>query len=250
MKSVKRILVFTNRNIKEIIRDPLSLIFLFLLPAFMLILFYLLFHKLTSQFQIKYLAPGMISFSHAFLALFISLVISGDKESAFITRLYTTPLRSYEFIIGYVLSIIPIGIIQTLIMLFLGGILEPSFFSLNMLICIPISLISILFFVSFGILFGTLFNQKSVGGITSILIMCQSMLSGMWYPLESMSGGFNTFINVLPFRSGSMLFQNIMIGFDTNVFDNIIKPLLIILAYTVAAWILAIIIYMHKMKEK
>lgn len=250
MKSVRRILVFTGRNIKEIIRDPLSLIFLFALPVLMLVLFYSIFHELTPQFQIIYLAPSMISFSHAFLSLFVSLILSGDKESAFITRLYTTPIRSYEFIIGYMLSVIPLGIIQTVSILLFGGILEPSFFSINMLVCVPVSLVSILFFTSFGILFGTLFNQKAVGGVSSIMIMGQSMLSGMWFPLESLSDRFNAFIKILPFRSGSMLLQNIMMGTKTDAFENLLKPLIILLAYTLAGWGLAILIYMRRMKEK
>ena len=51
---MKRSLIFASRNIKEILRDPLSLVFLLALPFIMLILFYYLFNGLTSQFEIKY----------------------------------------------------------------------------------------------------------------------------------------------------------------------------------------------------
>ena len=82
INSVSRILTLTKRNLKEIIRDPISLIFIIGLPLLMEVLFYLLFGGLTSQFEMKYLAPGIVVFSQAFLTLFIGLLISLDKSSA------------------------------------------------------------------------------------------------------------------------------------------------------------------------
>ena len=84
-KSIKRILTLTNRNIKEILRDPLSLIFTLALPLFMEILFYLIFHNLTEQFEMKYLAPGIVVFSQAFLSLFTGLLIAIDRKSSFLS---------------------------------------------------------------------------------------------------------------------------------------------------------------------
>lgn len=143
----------------------------------------------------------MISFSHVFLSLFVAIIIANDRESSFITRLYTTPLKSYEFILGYSLSVIPIGLIQTSIILLISGLLDPNFLSWNLILCIPFSLVSISLFVGFGLLFGTLFNVKTVGGVASILIICQSLLSGMWFPLDKLSDGFNRLIEVLPFKA-------------------------------------------------
>lgn len=250
MNSLKRILLFTKRNYREILRDPTSLIFLFILPLVMLILFYAIFHTLTSQFSMPNLAPGMISFSHVFLSLFMSLHLAGDKESSFITRLYTTPFKSHEFIIGYALSVVPIGMMQTALILLVGGIMSPSFFSWNMLLCLPASIISILLFVGFGILFGTLFNQKTVGGISSILIMGQSLLSGMWFPLESLSQKFNQIIKCLPFRSGSLLFQNLCMGASNNIFTDVLHPLIVLSVYAIVAFFIAVIVYKKKMEEK
>ena len=103
----KRIVALTKRNLLEIVRDPLSLMFLIAMPLGMLVLFYFLFHRLTPQFEMRYLAPGIIVFSQAFLSLFVGLLISMDRASAFLTRLYVTPARSYEFVLGYTLAMIP-----------------------------------------------------------------------------------------------------------------------------------------------
>ena len=48
------------------------------------------------------------------------------------TRLYTTPLKSHEFILGYSLSILPIGLIQTAIIILISGIVDPDFFTKNL----------------------------------------------------------------------------------------------------------------------
>ena len=97
-----------KRNIKEILRDPLSLIFTLAMPLFMEILFYLLFHKLTAQFEMKFLAPGIVVFAQSFIALFVGLLIAVDRSTSFLTRLYVSKTKSFEFIFGYALSIVPI----------------------------------------------------------------------------------------------------------------------------------------------
>lgn len=248
--SIKRILTFSKRNIKEIIREPISFIFLFILPISMLILFYFAFSSMTSQFEMKYLGPGMISFANVFLSLFSAQIIAEDKETSFASRLYTTPLKSSEFVLGYVASIIPIGLIQTFTVLVVACILDFSFFNFSILLCIPFSIVSILLFVGFGLLIGSLLNSKAVGGVASILICGQSMLSGMWFPLEQMSESFNNFIKVLPFRSGSLMFQNLCLGFGDNYFNGVIEPFLILLVYSVVILIVSIFVYSKKMKEK
>ena len=108
-KSLSRICILTKRNLKEIFRDPISIIFMFGLPLLMEILFYILFHGQTSQFDMKYLAPGIVVFSQSFLALFAGLLLSIDRATSFLTRLYVSKTKSYEYIFGYCIN--PIDII-------------------------------------------------------------------------------------------------------------------------------------------
>ena len=121
-KALHRVLTLTKRNLKEIIRDPISLIFIIGLPLLMEVLFYLIFHELTSQFEMKYLAPGIVVFSQAFLSLFIGLLISIDRTTSFLTRLFVSKAKSYEFILSYALALIPIVLVQS-ILFFLVGII-------------------------------------------------------------------------------------------------------------------------------
>ena len=114
--SISRILTLTKRNIKEILRDPISQVFTIGLPLVMEILFYYIFHELTDQFDMKYLAPGIVVFSQAFLTLFIGLLLSIDRNTSFLTRLYVSKTKSYEFIISYLSSMIPIILMQSILL--------------------------------------------------------------------------------------------------------------------------------------
>ena len=247
-KSISRIWTLTSRNFKEILRDPLSLIFTFGLPLLLEVLFYYLFHSLTPQFEMKYLAPGIVVFSEAFITLFTGLLISLDRNTSFLTRLYVSKTKSYEFILSYALSIIPITIIQTTLFLIVGGIIDPSIFSLRMLISIPLSIITSFLYISLGILFGSICNEKSIGGVSSIVICGQSVLSGMWFPLEGLNEGMVTLMKILPFKNATMLIENTVNGIN-NTFNDFVLPLLIVLAYTIVSFILAIIFFKRNMKN-
>ena len=248
-KSLSRIFTLTKRNLKEIIRDPLSLIFTLVLPLFMEILFYLIFHDLTEQFQMKYLAPGIVVFSQAFLTLFTGLLLSTDKNTSFLTRLYVSKAKSYEFIFAYALSVLPITLVQSILFFLIGGIFDTALFGLGMILAIILSVVTSLFFIGMGILFGSICNEKSIGGVSSIVIVGQSVLSGMWFPVDGLNNGMITFMKVLPFKNATMLIQNMIIGVNDS-FNDFILPLLIVLGYTVLAFVVAILVFKNKMKEK
>lgn len=249
LKSLSRIYTLTTRNIKEILRDPLSLAFTLGLPLIMEVLFYYIFHNMTSQFSMKYLAPGIVVFSQTFLTLFTGLLIALDRSTSFLTRLYVSRAKSYEFIFSYIISVIPIGIFQSILFFLVGGIIDPSIFSFRIILCILLSSITSLLFIGFGILFGSICNEKSIGGISSIIITSQSVLSGMWFPVEGLSEGFTTLMKVLPFKNATDLLQNTLNGIN-DLFKDFFLPLIILLAYTIVVIILAIIIFKNKMKAK
>lgn len=243
--SISRISVLTKRNLKEILRDPISIAFIIGLPLIMEVLFYLIFHNLTSQFEMKYLAPGIVVFSQAFLSLFIGLLISIDRTTSFLTRLYVSKAKSYEFIISYALSLIPIVLIQSILFFLVGGIFDTSIFKIEMIYSILLSLVTSLLFLGLGILFGSLCNERSVGGVASMVITCQSVLSGMWFPVEGLDGGIIKVMNILPFKNATILIQNTL-----NGATGIVNPLLNVLCYSLIIFILATLIYKNKMKEK
>lgn len=247
-KSTSRIFTLTARNLKEVARDPLSLVFMMALPLFMEVVFYFLFSKMTSQFEMKYLAPGIVVFSQAFLSLFTGLLIAVDRGSAFLTRLYVSRARPYEFIFGYALSLLPASLVQTVLFFLIGGLIDRSIFCVGMLYCIPLSLVTALLFVGAGILFGSLCTEKSIGGVCSIVIAGQSVLSGMWFPVEGLGGGMLAVMRFLPFKNATELMQNTLNGIG-DPFADFWRPLFNVLAYAAALFAVAIVVFRKKMKS-
>ena len=248
-KSFMRILTLTGRNIKEILRDPLSLLFTLGFPLFMEVLFYLIFHKMTSQFEMRYLAPGIVVFSQAFLTLFVGILISTDRSTSFLTRLYVSRAKSYEFVLAYAFAIVPVVAVQSVLFFLVGGILDHSIFGVGMIFAILLSFVTSLLFIAIGILLGSICNEKSVGGVSSIVIAGQSLLSGMWFPIDGLNKGVTTFMNILPFRNASMLVQNTMNGIG-DLFKDFFLPLIILVAYTIVAFVVAVLVFRAKMKSK
>ena len=246
MRLAKRMSALILRHQKEIVRDPISLVFLYGLPLIMEILFYFLFASKTDQFKMAYLAPAMVGFSNVFLSLFLGILMAVDRGSAFMTRLYTTEVKPWEYILSYALAVFPFGLSQTVLLLVVGGIIDPSFWGVGFLYALLASMLVIAFFIAVGLFLGTVCNEKSVGGVASVIITGQSILSGMWFPLDGMSQGFLIFLRVLPFRNASLLIQNV---FFPPTFESVGEPVLILTAYTVVVGVLAMLLFRKKMKE-
>ena len=244
-KSIKRIIILTKRNIKEIVREPISIVFMLGLPLVMEILFYYLFHELTSQFEMKYLAPGIVVFSQAFLTLFTGLLLSLDRNSSFLTRLFVTDTKAFEFILSYALAILPLTIIQSILFFVVGIIIDSSIFSIYIIPTILLSILTSLLFIGFGILFGSLCSEKSIGGVASIIICGQSVLSGMWFPIEGLSANLIKIMDILPFRNATYLLQSSLSG---NF--EILNYLLVVIFYEVIVFIMAVMFFKRKMIVK
>jgi len=247
--SIKRIVALTKRNIKEILRDPLSLIFTIGLPLAMEILFYLIFSDLTPQFQMKYLAPAIVVFSQSFLALFVGLLLSFDRTTSFLTRLFVSKAKSYEFISSYAFCIIPVVLVQSILFFIVGIIFDSSIISIRIVYSILVSIITSVFYIAVGLMLGSICNEKSIGGVSSIVIAGQSVLSGMWFPIDGLKKGLVTFMDILPFRNATKLVQNSLMGFQDPLKD-FVMPLLIVIGYSILVFAIAIIVFKSKMKEK
>ena len=93
--------IFAKRCAKEILRDPINLAFGLGFPLVLLLLLSAMQANIpVSLFEIDNLAPGMTVFGLSFLTLFSATLVARDRESAFLQRLYTTPLRGIDFILG------------------------------------------------------------------------------------------------------------------------------------------------------
>ena len=204
-----RILAFAKRCTLELVRDPLSYVFSLGFPLVMLIVMTLLNRAIPPEagntvFRADKLAPGIYVFGLSFLMLFTALLVSKDRAEAFLIRLYISPMRRMDFLLGYSLPILVLALAQGLITMaaaFVVGIctdvpLDPR----GLLLVLPVSVPAVLLFVGFGLLFGVLFSDKAAPPLSSAVISVSSFLGGMWMDLEHMDGTLVKICDALPFR--------------------------------------------------
>ena len=241
-----RMLTFSNRNTKEILRDPLNLIFGLGFPIVLILLLTAIQANVpVTLFEIGHLTPGIVVFGLSFMTLFSATLIAKDRGSSLLQRLYTTPLSSKDFIMGYILPILPICIAQTLICyvvaIFLG--LEVT---VNILLSVIATLPIALFFISMGLLCGSIFTDKQVGGICGALLTnLSAWLSGTWFDLELVGGAFKNIAYALPFVHAVEMERAVLSGNYADIFPHIYW----VLGYAVAITIAAVFAFLHQMKK-
>ena len=242
-----RMLTFSNRNAKEILRDPLNLIFGLGFPIVLILLLTAIQANVpVTLFEIGHLTPGIVVFGLSFMTLFSATLIAKDRGSSLLQRLYTTPLPSKDFIMGYILPILPICIAQTLICyvvaIFLG--LEVT---VNILLSVIATLPIALFFISMGSLCGSIFTDKQVGGICGALLTnLSAWLSGTWFDLELVGGAFKNIAYALPFVHAVEMERAVLSGNYADIFPHIYW----VLGYAVAITIAAVFAFLHQMKKQ
>ena len=241
-----RSLVFSGRCAKEILRDPLNLAFGLGFPAVLLLLLSAIQANVpVPLFEIEKLAPGIAVFGLAFMTLFTAVLVSKDRSSDFVHRLYTTPMRASEFLVGYTLPMIPISLGQTLFC-FLFSMIFGLKFNTGCLLAVIFSVPVALLFISLGLLFGSILGDKQVGGICGALFTnLTAWLSGVWFDLDLVGGVFKKIAYALPFVHAVELERAAVSG---NL-DGALTHLLVVLAYALLAFGAAVAIFFRRMKR-
>ena len=237
-----RILNFAKRNFKEIIRDPLSIVFAILLPLFLLFVF----HQInipSENYEIKNFTSGIIVFGFSFITLFTAMLISKDRTTSLLVRLGISPMKPIEYVLGYMLSIIPIILIQN-ILFFLLAIILGLGISISIIFAILVSVVIAILFISVGIIIGSIFTEKASSGISSIIVQLVCFTSSMYFPKEMLGEVFSKTCEYLPFESCVTIIKGIM----NNTLDIIsLRNILVFSIYTIIVLVLSIIIFKKKM---
>ena len=195
-----RMLTFAKRCAKEILRDPLNLGFGLGFPLVLLLLLSSLQANIpVSLFEIDRLTPGITVFGLSFMTLFSATLVAKDRESALLQRLYTTPLTGLDFILGYMLPLLPIALGQAVIC-YLVAVPLGLRVSINILYAILGIIPMAVFHIALGLLFGSILSVKQVGGICGALLTnLSAWLSGVWFDLQLVGDSFQKIANALPF---------------------------------------------------
>lgn len=242
-----RMLTFAKRCTKEILRDPINLAFGLGFPLVLLLLLSSLQANIPADlFEIDTLTPGITVFGLSFMSLFSATLIAKDRESAFLQRLYTTPLSGFDFILGYMLPLLPIAIGQTVIC-YLFAIPLGLTVNINIIYAIIGIIPMAVFNIALGLLCGSLFGVKQVGGLCGALLTnLSAWLSGVWFDLKLVGGFFEKIANVLPFVHAAEMEKSL---FNGN-FELAITHVMPIILYSIFITAVAVLCFLRQMKKQ
>lgn len=243
-----KIAVFSKRNAQEILRDPVNLFFGLGFPLILLFLFSIINNAIPAEanntmYETQKVAPGVAMFGTVFLALFSGMLIAKDRATSFLIRLFASPMSSADFILGYTLPMIAVAVVQSVIT-FLAAAFIGLPLSWNTLLAVAVLIPVSFLFIGIGLLCGSLMNDKAVGGFCGALLTnVAGWLSGVWIPLDLIGGAFKAISEALPFYHAAQAAYQAVNGH----YAEILPHLLIVFAYAIVFYGLAILVFKHKM---
>ncbi|TWT05320.1 ABC transporter permease [Planococcus sp. CPCC 101016] len=239
-----RALTFAQRNRKEILRDPMTLLFGMILPLLMLWLFSMMAENMPFDlFTLDQLAPAIIVFSFSFITLFSGMLIGRDKSSSFLMRIFASPMTATDYLIGYAVPLLPVAVLQIAACYGTAVLLGMPVTVDAILGCAVVLVISLLY-IGFGLFFGTFFTDRQVGAMFAIFVNITTWLSGTWFELDMIGGTFEKVAYLLPFAHAVDASRAAFAG-DYAV---IAAPMLWVAAYTMVIFGIAVWGFKKKMR--
>lgn len=242
-----RMLTFSGRTRKEILRDPINLGFGLGFPVVLILLLSAIQANVpVPLFEIEMLAPGMTVFGLSFITLFSATLLAKDRGSALLQRLYTTPLTAADFIFGYTLPLLPMAIAQSAVC-FLVAIPLGLPVTAGIIRAVVAGIPAAVLFIALGLLCGSVFNVKQVGGICGALLTnLTAWLSGIWFDLDLVGGAFKKIAEVLPFMHAVKLEQAMYAGTTSGVWEHFAW----VAGYAVLFTVLAVFAFLRQMNRQ
>ena len=240
-------MTFAKRCTKEILRDPINLAFGLGFPlALMLLMSAIQANIPVPLFEIESLTPGIGVFGLSFVTLFSATLIARDRETALLQRLYTSPMKGVDFILGYMIPILPLALAQTVVC-YLCALLLGLPLNVNILYAVLGMIPVTVFYIGMGLLCGSVLGVKQVGGICGALLTNLSgWLSGVWFDLGLVGGTFRKIANLLPFVHSVEMERALLAG----DFQGAVSHLLPVLLYGVGTTVLAVYFFLRQINRQ
>lgn len=241
-----RVWVFSVRTAKEILRDPVNLGFGLGFPLVLLGLLTLIQANVPVElFDLPHLAPGIGVFGLSFLTLFSATLLARDRESAFLQRLYTTPMTVTDFLLGYTLPMLPMAVAQSLVC-YLAAVALGLEVSVGIFWAVVMTVPVSLFYIAMGLLCGSILTAKQAGSVCGALFTnLSAWLSGTWFDLELVGGTFRRIAYALPFVHAVKLEEKVLAG-DWQAIGG---DLAWVLAYSLGTAVLAGLLFVRQSKR-
>lgn len=240
-----RFMAFASRTTKEILRDPLNLIFGLGFPLVILFLLSIIQSNIpVDLFEIKHLSPGIAVFGLSFISLFSGMLIAKDRSTSFLMRMFASPLSASDFILGYTLPLLPMAILQSMVC-FIAAIILGLTLNINILMALVVLIPTAVLFIGIGLLAGSIFNDKVVGGVCGALLTnLSAWLSGTWFDLNLVGGTFKAIAEAMPFVHAVDAARAAINGNYASIFPD----LWWVIGYAVVIMIFGIWVFRMRMK--
>lgn len=192
---------------------------------------------------VNFYAPGIAVFGLMILISTAAGIIAGDREKGFLSRMFTTPARPWDFILGYSLPFIPVLIVSTLIYLGVGmalGLTVVGNLGHAFLIFFLIGLCSI----GIGMIVGSLVKSESQAGVSWLFIVPMAMISGAWFSTEGMPSALKSVAGALPFIHAIDASRAVLNG---SSFSAIILDIYWLVGWAVVLFAVGIVLFRRTM---
>ena len=104
-----------------------------------------------------------------------------------------------------------------------------------------------LFFIAFGLLCGSVFSSKQVGGICGALLTnVSAWLSGIWFDINLVGGAFKAVADALPFIHAVEMERMLFNGETEGIWFHFA----VVLLYTVGTTAIAVFLFLRQSKNK
>jgi len=234
-----------KRNLREVWRDPLSLAIAIVLPVALLLVLQGIGGDEAPFLTPTLLTPGITLFGFVMLMFSSAMILAKDRETALLPRLFTTPLRSSDFVSAYSVPYLLVAIVLGVVLFGIGGLLGLEINGSVGLVAIILVAMAV-FYIALGMILGALFNVAQVSGGYAVVLLL-TIFGGAWFDLEQIGGVFLALGNVLPFKHALDATRAVMA--EGAGFGDITTDLAWVFGYTLVTVAAAIALFRRGMVE-
>lgn len=190
-----------------------------------------------SYTYIDFLVPGLIGFSILTSPMFSMVNISSEyKKSKFFKQLSLTPLTKGEWLTSKIMWYVALSLISFALMVTIGVYAFGAHVTFSPWI-LPFLVVGPMFFVSLGMLVGSVTKSvESAGVVGNIITFPMMFLSGTFFPISSMPQYLQTFAHVLPLFYLIAGLNNVMLyaNYSAGLLDIAVLIVLSAVVFTLA----------------
>ena len=242
-----RMCAFARRVLLDILRDKLTLFFELGFPLGVMTLLCVIQKNVPVQipmFQIESLAPGIAVFGLSFVSLFSGMLTARDRSGALLMRLRSSPMTACDYMLGYLLPLLPLAAGQCLICLLFAHVWGLPF-SPRTALCLVSLVPAMVLFSAIGLLCGLTFSDRQVGSVCGALLTnLTAWLGGIWFDTALLGRAFGQIARALPFSNAVEAGRAALTGNGA-----LAAPLAVVSLYALAALTGAILLMRRRLRE-